>query len=234
MTRIVLAEDHLLVRAGLRSLLEQVSDAEIVGEAANGAEALELVARELPDVVLMDISMPVMGGLQASREIKRLFPFVKILILSMHVNEAYVEQALRAGADGYLLKDAETGDLAHALNVVRRGEIHLGPRVSRQLVESFLNLLPARRPGAGGRVAVEEIPLTARQREILHCVAEGMSGKEMARRLGISPKTVEGHRTHLMQRLHIHDVPGLVRYAIRIGLIDVDGSNENPTPEPQS
>jgi DNA-binding NarL/FixJ family response regulator len=225
MTRVLLAEDHFLVRAGLRALLEQARGIDIVAEASNGVEAVALVERHLPDVVLMDISMPLMDGLQATREIKQKFPFVNILILSMHVNEAYVKQALRAGASGYLLKDAETEDLAHALKVVSRGSIHLGPRVSRQLVESYLSRIPAVDEKPGVPELVEEISITTRQREILQCIAEGLTGKETGRRLGISPKTVEGHRAQLMQRLHIYDVPGLVRYAIRIGLIEMNGAH---------
>lgn len=220
MIRVLLADDHALVRAGIRSLLEQCGNIEIVAEADNGADAVVLAGEHLPDVVLMDISMPVMGGLQATGEIKRKFPFVRIIILTMHLNEAYVEQALRAGASGYLLKDSETSDLLHVIDVVMRGGVHLGPRASKQLVDSYLSRAPATRKESAPAQPAPEILLTARQREILQCIVEGMTGKEIARHLGISPKTVEGHRAQLMQRLHIHDVPSLVRYAIRAGLVE--------------
>jgi len=212
--RVLLADGQVLARAGIKSLLQQMDDVEIVAEADNGADAVALAGKHLPDVVLLDISLPVMSGLQATREIKRRFPFVNVVIVTTYVNETYVEQALRAGASGYLLKDAEILNLAPALAAVKTGAIHLGPHAARQLVENCLSRAPE-----AGREAASEIPLTARQREILRCIAEGLTGKEIGQRLGISPKTVEGHRTQLMHRLHIHDVPGLVRYAIRIGLI---------------
>jgi DNA-binding NarL/FixJ family response regulator len=221
MIRVVLADDHALVRAGIRSLLQLIDRVQVVAEADDGAAALALVETHRPDLVLMDIAMSGMNGLEATTEIKRLYPDVNVIILSMYVNEAYVEEALRAGASGYLLKDAETAEIELALNAAARGDMHLGPRVSKQLVESYL-----RRDGAGRRAVTSnlgaEIRLTARQREILQCIAEGRSTKEIAHHLKISPKTVEAHRTHLMERLAIRDVPGLVRYAIRIGLVALD------------
>jgi DNA-binding NarL/FixJ family response regulator len=222
MIRILLVDDHVLVRAGINSLLQTIDGVEVAAQANNGAEALRLVAEHRPDVILMDIAMDVMNGLEATAEIKRCFPQTNIIILSMYLNEAYVEQALRAGASGYLLKDSETEEIELALATVASGELYLGPRVRKQLVESYLK----RSPDVSG--AISKIPadpaieLTARQREVLKHIAEGWSTKEIAHRLGISPKTVEAHRTQLMERLGIRDIPGLVRYAIRAGLVTLD------------
>jgi DNA-binding NarL/FixJ family response regulator len=218
MIRVLLVDDHVLVRAGIRSLLEAIGGIDVVAEADNGAEALVLVGLHQPDVVLMDVAMNVMNGLDATIEIKRRFPQMKVMILSMYINEAYVEQALRAGASGYLLKDAATAEIARALTSVARDEIYLCPRVSKQLVESYLKRGPVT-PEESRAEASEEIQLTARQREILRNIAEGETTKQIAHRLGISPKTVEAHRAQLMERLDIRDVPGLVRYAIRVGLV---------------
>jgi DNA-binding NarL/FixJ family response regulator len=212
--RVILADDHTLVRAGLRSLLGQMPDVAVVAEASTGHEVLGLVPVHNPDLVLMDLSMPGMNGLEAARQVRKNFPKVRIIILSMHASEDYVLQALRAGAAGYLLKDAATLELALALQAVSRGETYLSPAISRQVVVSYLE-----RVGEGG----EPLSLlTGRQREILQLVAEGNSTKEIARRLGLSVKTVESHRAQLMERLDIHDVAGLVRFAIRHGLVSTE------------
>ncbi|MDB5839211.1 MAG: DNA-binding response regulator [Herminiimonas sp.] len=221
MIRVLLVDDHVLVRVGLHSLLNTIHDVEVVAEAGNGVEALAQVEALRPDLVLMDVAMNVMNGIEATTEIKRRYPAVQVLILSMYLNEAYVDQALRAGASGYLLKDTETSEMARALYAVASGEIYLGPRVSRQLVESFLKRAAVHAEPAMAETA-KRIDLTARQREILKDIAEGWSTKEIAHRLGISPKTVEAHRAHLMERLDIRDIPGLVRYAIRNGLASLD------------
>ena len=222
MIRVLLVDDHVLVRAGINSLLQTIDGIEVAAQANNGAEALRLVAEHRPDVILMDIAMDIMNGLEATAEIKRSFPQTNIIILSMYLNEAYVEQALRAGASGYLLKDSETEEIEHALATVASGELYLGPRVRKQLVESYLKRSPDV-PHAVSRIPDNpSIELTARQREVLKHIAEGRSTKEIAHRLGISPKTVEAHRTQLMERLGIRDIPGLVRYAIRVGLVTVD------------
>lgn len=209
--RVILADDHTLVRAGLRSLVEQMQDVDVVAEASNGREVLSLVPTHRPDIVLMDITMPGMNGLDAARHLKKDFPDVRIIILSMHASEEYVLQALRAGASGYLLKDSATLELALALQAVRRGETYLSPPISRQVVESYLQ-----RVGEGGQPLSL---LTGRQREILQLIAEGSSTKDIARKLGLSVKTVETHRAQLMERLGIRDVAGLVRFAIRHGLV---------------
>lgn len=222
MIRVLLVDDHVLVRAGINSLLQTIDGVEVVAQASNGAEALQLVAEHRPDVILMDIAMDIMNGLEATAEIQRGFPQTKIVILSMYLNEAYVEQALRAGASGYLLKDSETEEIELALATVASGELYLGPRVRKQLVESYLRRSPDVPIGLSKMPAKASIELTARQREVLKHIAEGWSTKEIAQRLGISPKTVEAHRTQLMERLGIRDIPGLVRYAIRVGLVTLE------------
>jgi DNA-binding NarL/FixJ family response regulator len=224
MRRVILVDDHVLVRAGIRSLLQSIDGVEVVAEANNGREALALVEKHQPDMVLMDIGMSEMNGLEATSAIKQRFPTVQIIILSMYINEAYVEQALRAGASGYLLKDAETVEVERTLTAVESGKIYLCPRVSKQLVESYLKRSPTEAiESAETQAPSSECPLTVRQREILRGVAEGFTTKQIAQRLGISPKTVEAHRALLMERLDIHDIPGLVRYAIRSGLVALDG-----------
>jgi DNA-binding NarL/FixJ family response regulator len=211
--RVLLADDHSLVRAGIRSLLGAMADVQVVAEASSGEEALELAAREQPDVVLMDIAMKGITGLDAAARMRDQHPGVRVVILSMHSGEEYVLQALRAGAAGYLLKDAATGELELALRSVMRGESWLSPAVSRQVVEGYVQ-----RAGAEAPPDV----LTARQREVLRLVAGGKSTKEIAFFLNLSVKTVETHRAQIMERLGIRDVPGLVRYALRTGLVPPD------------
>lgn len=211
--RIVLADDHKLVRAGLRSLLQQMPGVTVVGEAQDGREALDLVAEHRPDVVLMDITMAGLNGLEAALQIKKEHPQIRVIMLSMHASEEYVLQALHAGASGYLLKDSAPLELEFALAAVSRGETYLSPPISKQVVDSYMQRVGGARPQA---------TLTGRQREILQLIAEGNSTKEIAHRLKLSIKTVETHRAQLMERLAIYDVPGLVRYAIRHGLVSAD------------
>ena len=208
--RVVLADDHALVRAGMRSLLGGMAQVEVVGEAASGEDALVLAERERPDVVLMDIAMKGMTGLEAAARMREQHPGVRVVILSMHAGEEYVLQALRAGAIGYLLKDAATGELELALRSVMRGESWFSPAVSRQVVEGYVQRV-------GGEPAADL--LTARQREVLKLVASGKSTKEIAFDLNLSVKTVETHRAQIMERLGIRDVAGLVRYALKTGLV---------------
>ncbi|MEA3210296.1 MAG: hypothetical protein QOE70_3353 [Chthoniobacter sp.] len=212
--RVVLADDHALVRAGLRALLERLPGVEVVGEANNGREALEVIKTSAPTVVLLDISMAELGGLEALPRIVKDFPSVNVLILSGHANEEYVLRALRCGAAGYLLKDAAAEELGLAIKAVAQGQTYLSPSVSRTVVESYLQR-------AAGEQGLDE-PLTARQREVLQLLAEGQNTKKIAHLLGISTKTAEAHRAQLMDRLRIHDVAGLVRYAIRTGLISAE------------
>jgi DNA-binding NarL/FixJ family response regulator len=213
MIRVLLADDHALVRAGIRSLLGAMAEVEVVGEASSGEEALDLAQRQHPDVVLMDIAMRGITGLEAAAAMRERLPSVRVVILSMHSGEEYVLQALRAGAAGYLLKDAATGELELALRSVMRGESWLSPAVSRQVVEGYVQR-------TGGETAPEV--LTARQREVLRLVAGGKSTKEIAFLLNLSVKTVETHRAQIMDRLGIRDVAGLVRYALRTGLVPPD------------
>jgi DNA-binding NarL/FixJ family response regulator len=213
--RIVLVEDHALVRSGIRRLLEDMLGIEVVGEAADGREALELVETMQPDVVLMDITMPGLNGLGALGQMVRSNPGVKIVMLSMHDNEEYVAHALRAGAAGYLLKDAAPGELELCVRAVARGGSYLSPEVSRHIVSDFV------RHGGAERSPLER--LTPRQVEILQLIAEGNSNREIARILEVSVKTVETHRGQLMQRLDLHDAAGIVRYAVRTGLVTADG-----------
>ena len=211
--RVVLVDDHALVRAGMRSLLGSMPQVEVVGEASSGEEALALARTALPDIVLMDIAMKGLTGLEAARRMREASPRSRVIILSMHSGEEYVLQALRAGAVGYLLKDAATGELELALRSVMRGESWFSPAVSRQVVEGYVQRV-------GGESAADV--LTARQREVLRLVAGGKSTKEIAYDLNLSVKTVETHRAQIMERLGIRDVAGLVRYALRTGLVPPD------------
>lgn len=222
MIKVLLVDDHVLVRSGIRLLLQAIDGVDVVAEAGNGAEALEKMESAQPDIVLMDVAMDVMNGLEATAAIKHSFPDVRVIILSMYLNEAYVEQALHAGASGYLLKDAEDSEMERALSTVMRGEVYLCTRVSTQLVESYRKRGAVALTSTASIPNADEIPLTGRQREILQGIAEGYATKEIAHRLGISPKTVEAHRMQLMDRLGIRDIASLVRYAIRIGLVNVD------------
>jgi DNA-binding NarL/FixJ family response regulator len=212
--RILLADDHTLVRAGIRSLLEATEGMTVVAESGDGREALELIVKHRPDVALLDIAMPGLSGLEVARRSAQESPRTKVIILSMHADATYVRQAMRAGAAGYLLKGAAVVELPFAVQSVMRGEKYLTPQVSKTVVEGFL------REGEEDAGPLEG--LTDRQREILQLVAEGRSTKEIAKTLDLSIKTVETHRTRIMDRLGIHDVPGLVRFAIRAGLVSPD------------
>ena len=210
--RVLLADDHTLVRAGIRALLEKLPGLEVAGEASDGREVLDLIKTRQPDVVLMDISMPGLNGLEALARITRDFPKVRVIILSMHHNEEYVWQALKSGASGYLLKKAATAELPAALKSVAGGEIYL----SREIASQFLKKFPLQQIGRSTSPLEQ---LTSRQREILQLLAEGQNTKAIALVLKVSDKTVEYHRAKLMARLNIFDVPGLVRFALRSGLV---------------
>lgn len=212
--RMVLADDHALVRAGVRALLQTLPDIEVVAETGDGREALTLIETHRPDVVLMDIAMPGMNGLEVAARVAKDLPGVRVIILSMHASEEYVLKALRAGATGYLLKDAATAELELAVRAAVRGETYLSPMISKHVIGDYV-----RRVG-GEASSLEQ--LTPRQREILQLIAEGRTTKEIAHMLNISVKTVETHRAQLMERLDIHDVAGLVRYAIRVGMVSPD------------
>ena len=214
--RVLLADDHTLVRAGIRALLETLPDVEIVAEASDGREAVDLVLATKPDVALLDISMPSLNGLEVAARVAAVSPRTRLVILSMHGDPGHVAQALRAGVCGYLLKDAAVDELPVLLRAVSRGETYLSPSISRAVVDGFLQrstLSPA---------APADDGLTPRQREILQLVAEGKSSKEVAHLLDISLKTVESHRAQISDRLGIRDLAGLVRYAVRTGLVNAD------------
>ncbi|TMQ11472.1 MAG: response regulator transcription factor [Deltaproteobacteria bacterium] len=206
--RVLLAEDHTLVRAGLRALLDNMANVEVVGEAEHGGEALKLVAQLRPEVVVMDLSMPILNGIEATRRVVKLKPRPRVLVLSMHDDAEYVRQALGAGASGYLLKSAAVSELELALAAVIRGEVWISPAIARSVVDEIARREPAHRDA-----------LTPRQREILQLVAEGHTTKQIAKRLHIGMKTVDAHRAQIMERLDIHNIAGLVRYAIRMGVI---------------
>ncbi len=209
--RILLAEDHALVRAGIHALLDRLPGIQVIGEAADGREALARVAADRPDILLLDLTLPVLGGLQVLARLSLEHPHVRAIVLSMHDNEEYVSQALRSGAAGYLLKDSSPGELELAIRAVARGGSYLSPFVSRHVVAGYV------RQGAPERSGLER--LTSRQLEIVQLIAEGRTNPEIAAELGLSIKTVELHRSQLMDRLSIHDVPGLVRFAVRTGLV---------------
>jgi DNA-binding NarL/FixJ family response regulator len=213
--RVVLADDHTLFRAGIRSLLHELDGVEVVGEASDGPAALQLIAEQGPDIALLDIGMAGLSGLEVAARLAESAAPVRAIILSMYASEEYVLQALRAGAVGYILKDADTVELGLALKAAMRGETYLSPAVSRQVVAGYVQ-----RTAAGGDDLLAR--LSERQRETLRLIAEGYSTHEIAARMQISAKTVEKHRAQLMERLGIHDVAGLVRFAIRARLVSSD------------
>jgi len=211
--RVLIVDDHELVRAGLRALLEKISGIEVIGEAVNGAEAIEMVRRQSADVILMDIVMPDIDGLKATSLISSRHPNIRIIIVSMYAREEYVREAMKAGAVGYLVKRGATAELEQAIRAVVGGGTYLSPEVSRDLSRD--------RTGSLSPYDASTHRLTPRQREVLRLIAKGRSTTEIATILKISAKTVETHRANLMERLNIHDVPGLVRFAIRAGLISL-------------
>jgi DNA-binding NarL/FixJ family response regulator len=213
--RVLLADEHTLERSGIRALLEKVPEVETVAEAGDGREALRLIKLHQPDVALIDIALPKLNGVEVSARVGKDFPGVRVVILSMYASEGYVWQALRSNAVGYLLKSAEAADLEQAIKTAARGETYLSPSISRQVIQDY-----ARHADNNG---TQLDRLTPRQREVLQLIAEGYTTKAIAQMLKISVKTVETHRAQLMDRLGIHDVAGLVRYAIQIGLSKLEG-----------
>lgn len=214
--RILLADDHQLVRAGLRVLIDGLPGFAVVGEAGDGREVLRRAREDGIDLVVMDLSMPGLNGLDATAHLVREHPEIRVVILSMHTAENYVLDALRAGARGYVVKDAAPDELERALRAVAAGQRYLSPAISHYLLDDYLRL------SRGGEAQKEAAQLTPRQREILQLIAEGRSTREIAGRLSISIKTVETHRAQIMERLGVRDVASLTRYAIRLGLITPD------------
>lgn len=211
--RVILADDHILVRAGIRALLEQLPEVQVVGEASDGREVMDLVKVHSPDVVLMDIGMPGLNGLEATKRLGREFPEVRVVILSMHHNDEYVWRALKVGAAGYLLKKSAIAELKTALHQVVHNEVYLSREISTRLGRNFplYQTTQAKSP-------LDH--LSDRQREVLQLIAEGQNTKEIAAIMKVSPKTVEYHRKQLMDALNVHDIPGLVRFAVRTGLVE--------------
>jgi len=205
--RVVLADDHALVREGLKALLER-EGFQVVGEASDGQEAVRVVPSLRPDVAILDISMSILNGVDAARELQKVSPKTKIILLTRHDEDQYVTESLRAGVKGYVLKSQAATDLVHAIQQVCHGAIYLSPIISRAVVEAYLS-----------KTELPADPLTSRERQVLQLVGEGKSTKDVATLLGISVKTAESHRNRLMQRLDIHETASLVRYAIRHGLV---------------
>ncbi len=212
--RVLLAEDHTIVRKGLRALLDDEAGIEVVGEAEQGQQTIELVRRLLPDVVLMDITMPVLNGLEATRQIKKLFPQVKVLVLTVHLTEEYVYQTLQAGASGYVVKHAAVSELVQAIQTVYCGGTFLSPFLSRRPIETYERRAETKEDKHGR--------LTDREREVLQLIAEGRTNREIAQLLHITVKTVEAHRAHVMDKLSLHSTAELTKYALRKGIISPD------------
>ncbi|HZU00593.1 MAG TPA: response regulator transcription factor [Ktedonobacteraceae bacterium] len=211
---ILLADDHTILRAGLKMMLNAQPDMEVVGEASDGRQAITETQRLQPDIILMDITMPEMNGIEATRQIKKLVPESRILILTMHEHDEYVFQALRAGASGYMLKEAADTELISALHIIQSGQFYLSPMAQSVLVGDYLQRV---------RIGEEKdsySSLTEREREILKLIAEGYTNNQIAERLVISPKTVDTHRTHIMDKLNLHSRAELVKYAMRRGLLE--------------
>lgn len=212
--RVLLADDHTIVRQGLRALLDSQEDIEVVGEAEDGRQAFEKTKELVPDVVVIDITMPNLNGIEATRQIKKLNPEIKVLVLTVHDNEEYIHQILQAGASGYLLKESAVTDLVSAINAVKKGGIFLSPAISKVVVKDYIRHAEE---GTGDFDSLNI--LTNREREVLQLIAEGHTNREVAHLLKLSVKTVDVHRSHIMEKLNIHDVTGLVKYSIRKGLI---------------
>ena len=213
--RVLLADDHTIVRQGLRALLDSQEDIEVVGEAENGRQAFEKTKQIVPDIVVLDITMPNLNGIEATRQIKKLNPEIKVIVLTVHDNEEYVHQVLQAGASGYLLKESAVSDLVSAINAVKKGDIFLSPTISKVVVKDYIKHTDRESRGFDSLDV-----LTSREREVLQLIAEGHTNREVARLLKLSVKTVDVHRAHIKEKLHIHDTAGLIKYSLRKGLIN--------------
>ncbi|CAN5293332.1 response regulator transcription factor [soil metagenome] len=216
--RLLIADDHTIVRQGLRKLLEEEPGFEVIGEAVDGRDAVTKATDLMPDIVLMDLSMPLLHGLEATRQITKRNPKTRVLILSMHKNEAYVLQALQAGASGYILKDSAAEEVATALRSVSRGNSYLSPAISRVVIDDYLRM---KDPNAHGAKSLYDT-LTVREREIFQLLAEGFKNQEIGDKLHVSVKTVETHRAHIMEKLNLNNIAELVKYSIEIGIVQLD------------
>jgi DNA-binding NarL/FixJ family response regulator len=212
---VLLADDHLIVREGFRSLLKNEADIQLVGEAGTGRHAVQLAKKLRPDVTVMDIAMPQLNGLEAARQIVESIPTTKIIILSAHSDDAYIEQATTAGAVGYLIKQTSSGDLCKAIREVHNGNTFFSPSIDKQLKHQY-----EKSSQRDGLTKKRSANLSSREVEVLQLISEGKANKETAAELGISIKTVEKHRQHLMHKLNIHDTAGLTRYAVSAGIIE--------------
>ena len=213
--RVLLAEDHTIVRQGISALLRSEPDIEVAGEAADGLEALELAKKLIPDVVLMDIAMRNLNGLEATRKIKKLCAHTKVLVLTMYDNEEWIFQILKVGASGYLIKDSAMTELTAAIRAVHQGDSYLSPSISKKVIDEYI-----RKAEMGEKSGLEDL-LSGREREVLQLIAEGHSVPQIASLLCISKKTVEAHKNHIMEKLNIRDKAGLIKYAIRTGLTEL-------------
>lgn len=211
--RVVVADDHTIIRSGLRHLLEREGDIQVVGEAADGREALDLAEQLRPDVIMLDITMPKLNGIDVGRQIAAKLPKISVIILSMHSDEGYVLKALKAGARGYLLKDSAESDVINAVRAVSRGKAYFSPEISRMLVDDYIRQLQQR----GVEDSYELLSL--REREIFQLLAEGRSNKEISGMLNLSTHTVETHRGNILEKLNLHSLPELILYAVRKGVI---------------
>src|SRR5512143_4004103 len=214
--KILIVDDHTIVRQGLRALLETQDGFVVVGEAENGREAVKKAQEHSPDVVIMDIAMPILNGLEATRQIKRILPDCKVVALTMYNDEEYVFQILKSGASGYLIKETASNELLNAIHSVRAGTPFFSPQIARKIMESYL------KEDEQKKTRGETDKLTNREKEVLQLIAEGYTNNEIGNLMNISVKTVETHRSHIMSKLDIHDVAGLIKYAIRKGLVVID------------
>lgn len=214
--RVLLADDHTIVRQGIKVLLNSQKNIEVVGEAEDGRQAVERAKELVPDMIVIDITMPNLNGIEATRQIKKIDPKIKVLVLTAHDNGDYIHQILQAGASGYLLKESTTTDLISAINTVEKGDVFLSPSISKAVVKDYVKHVDAE-SGDYNSLNV----LTNREREVLQLIAEGHTNKEIAHLLKLSVKTVDVHRSHIMEKLQIHDLAGLIKYSIRKGLIKI-------------
>ncbi len=214
--KVLLADDHTIVRKGIRSLLDAEEDIEVVGEADNGREAMEKAEESQPDLVLMDHTMPIMNGLEATRQIRQRYPDIQVLILTMHTNEEYLFQFLQAGAAGYLVKESAPNELVAAIRAIHRGDSFLSPTVSRAVIDEYVRRTTEVTP------ADSYDQLTPREREVLQLIAEGYTNRDISEELVISAKTAAVHRTNVMQKLDLHSVAEVTKYAIRKGIISLE------------
>jgi two-component system response regulator NreC len=222
--RVLLADDHTLIRSGIATLLQNNKDFVVIGEAADGEEAVRKTGELKPTVVVMDLSMPKLSGMEATKQIKKKYPEVSVLILTMHENEEYVYQILKSGAAGYVLKSAGKDELIGAIRAAAKGEKFFSPRISQLMAEGYVRRVDQ----AAAEMEPGDLPLTRREREVLALVVGGMTNQQIADQLFISPRTVDTHRTNIMQKLNIHDLANLVRYAIEHGIA---GSGDGTQPK---